>query len=229
MFGSFSEALGSGWQRALNFFKADGSLYVRRNLKNADQLHAWAKDAGIPNLVPPEEMHVTQVYSRAPVILAPLTNEVTAHGGDRHIAPLGDQGAVVMHFKSDELQRRWDESRAAGASWDYAGYKPHVSLSYDAGGKDVSTIKAPDFPLQFGPEIHEPLNENWAEDKGFRTAKGFRAALDRFNPVSFFKDQPSVGAVHVASASSEADGKKPKRKPKMFTDVMAKFDLAAEE
>jgi len=55
-------------------------------------------------------MHVTQVYSREPVSLNVLGGEVTADGGPRSIAPLGDKGAVVLHFVSDELAARHKEA-----------------------------------------------------------------------------------------------------------------------
>lgn len=156
-------------KRAAGLVPSDGSLYVHRKLKNADDLYGWAKTAGIPNIVPPHEMHVTQVYSRAPVALQPLDDTVKAEGGDRRIAPLGDQGAQVLHFQNQQLQDRFGQAKAAGASFDHeGGYKPHVTISYDAGGKDLSGIKPPDFPLVFGPEVHAPIQEDWAKAKGLR-------------------------------------------------------------
>lgn len=169
------------------------SLYVHRPLKNAAQLHAWATAAGIPNLVPPEEMHVTQVYSRTPVDLAPRTDTVIAK---RRIAPLGDKGAVVLHFDSPELQARHREAMAAGASHDFPSYQTHVTLSYDAGGTDLSAIAPPTFPLVFGPEVHAPLNENWAEEKGLR--KDFNAALAKYNP-NHYPAGSSVGGEFAPS------------------------------
>lgn len=165
--GSQLDAVKRGWLIA----KAAGvatDLYARRNLANAAQLHAWAQSAGIPNLVPPDEMHVTQVYSRKPVRLAARKDVVIASGGERSIAPLGDKGAVVLHFASPELQARHAEAMAAGASHDFPKYLTHVTLSYDAGGKDIASIEPPAFPLVFGPEVHESINDSWAEDKGLR-------------------------------------------------------------
>lgn len=151
------------------FAPVEGSLYVHRPLVNAQDLHNWAKGAGIPNLVPPEEMHVTQVYSREPVSLNVMGGDVTAEGGARSIGPLGDKGAVVLHFVSQDLQDRHAEAMAAGASHDWPKFLTHVTLSYDAAGVDLAKIEAPSFPLVFGPEVHAPINDDWAEDKGFRT------------------------------------------------------------
>lgn len=146
------------------------NLYVHRPLANAQQLWDWANAAGIPNLVPPHEMHATQVYSRVPVDLEPQENTIIAK---RHIAPLGDKGAVVLHFDSPEMQARHREAMAAGASHDWPTFQTHVTLSYDAAGQDLTGIEPPTFPLEFGPEIHAPLNENWAEDKGMRKPATF--------------------------------------------------------
>lgn len=146
-----------------------GTLYVHRPLTNAADLHLWAKGAGIPNLVPPEEMHVTQVYSRQPVSgLNVMGNTITVDGGARSLEPLGDKGAVVLHFASQELQDRHDEAMAAGASHDFPKYLTHVTLSYDAGDVDLDSIDPPSFPLVFGPEIHRPINEDWTKEKGLR-------------------------------------------------------------
>jgi hypothetical protein len=161
--------LGKMFATPVGKVEAPGTLYVHRPLTNAADLHLWAKGAGIPNLVPPEEMHVTQVYSRQPVSgLNVMGNSVTVDGGARSLAPLGDKGAVVLHFASDELAARHQEAMAAGASHDWPKYLTHVTLSYDAGGIDLGAIAPPSFPLVFGPEIHAPINEDWAEEKGLR-------------------------------------------------------------
>lgn len=161
-------------KRAIPIGKVEtpGTLYVHRPLANAADLHLWAKGAGIPNLVPPEEMHVTQVYSRTAVPgLNVLGDTINASGGPRKLAPLGDKGAVVLHFESQELQDRHAEAMAMGGSHDFPKFLPHVTLSYDAGGVDLAAITAPTFPLLFGPEVHRPINEDWAEEKGLRVIK----------------------------------------------------------
>lgn len=142
------------------------NLYVHRPVLNADELHAWATAAGIPNLVPPSEMHVTQVYSRKPVSLSPMDDTVVVK---RQIKPLGDKGALVLSFESDALQARHTQALAAGASHDWPGYQPHVTLSYGAGDIDATKLTPPTFPLVLGPEVHAPLNENWVMQKDITT------------------------------------------------------------
>lgn len=142
------------------------NLYVYRPLLNAEQLYNWAVARGIKNVVPPEEMHVTQVYSRAPVTdFTPKDDTVIVK---RKVQMLGDKGALVLSFASDAFQARHTQAMAAGASHDFDGYHPHVTLSYDSSDPDPTRLTPPDFPLKFGPEVHQPLNENWAKDKGLR-------------------------------------------------------------
>lgn len=155
-------------RRRSKMTKGDEGLYVHRPLTNAKDLHTWAQGAGIPNLVPPDDMHATIVYSRAPAEMEPETNPVTVNGGKRKIGALGDKGAVVLHFESPELQAQHQDASMAGASHDFPAFQPHVTLTYDAGGMDLSKISPPDFPLEFGGEVHAPLNVSWAEDKGLR-------------------------------------------------------------
>lgn len=156
-------------------WKAKGAgLYVSRKLLNAADLVAWVEAAGVPNLVPAGQMHVTNVYSRKAIVLPPKMDEVVVQGGKRSIESLGDKGAVVLKFESSALSSRWQEAADVGATWDYeTSYHPHVTLSYDAGGKDLSALVLPRFALRFGPEVHEPIDDDWAENNGLRVAKAF--------------------------------------------------------
>lgn len=137
------------------------NLYVHRPVLNADKLHAWAAANGIKNLVQPEDMHVTQVFSRTPVNdLEPKSDTIVVK---RKIEVLGDKKALVLSFNSDALQARHAQAMAAGASHDFPTYHPHVTLSYDAGDFDHTKLTPPDFPLELGPEVHAPLNPKWAD------------------------------------------------------------------
>ena len=145
------------------------SLYIHRPLQNAQQLHDWAKSAGIPNLVPPQEMHATIMYSKAETPgMNPLQDPVTVKGGKRTVEKLGDKGAVVLKFDAPELAEQHQTAKTAGATHSFAGFIPHVTLSYDAGDVDLAKLSPPDFGLEFGPEVHAPVNDNWAEEKGLR-------------------------------------------------------------
>lgn len=161
------------------FEKGDANLYVSRPLLDgsADRLHDWAVENGIKNIVPPELMHVTQVHSKAEVDTDSLTpnDTVLDVGADgRWLSQLGKGNCLVMFFQSPDMQARFKEAQAAGASWDFPNFMPHVTISYDTGdtpAQNYQMTQAPDFPLQLGPESFQASNDNWTSDNNL-VAKG---------------------------------------------------------
>ena len=145
-------------------------LYVYRRLLNAEAVIAWARSQGFPSTLPADDMHATVAYSRRPVnwfgLGGPWGNEkqrLRVDGGPRLIEKLGDQGAVVLHFSDDRLENRHRDMCRMGASWDFPSYLPHVTLSYAAGHLDLSKIEPYRGELIFGPEIFEPILEDWQD------------------------------------------------------------------
>lgn len=187
---------------------SDGpGLYVSRKLTAscAEAFTAWATEQGFANLTPTDELHTTIVYSRTPLALEPEGGEIVMpDDGNRSIQPLGDKGAVVLRFGSVPFKDRWQRAIDAGASWDHDGFHPHVTITYDAGGKDLSTVKPFGGPLIFGPEAHAPLNENWAEEKGYRVVTD-GVALDEAS----IRSMDDAGRMHVASAHISKAGINP--------------------
>lgn len=141
---------------------APQTLFASRPLKNAPDFIKWAKGAGFKTTQDPTAMHATLAYSKTPLQWPEPKGDtvvVSSGKGDRSVQPLGDQGAVVLKFNSPELAARWQELKDAGASWDYAGYQPHVTVSWNADGLDTSKVKPYDGELVFGPEVFKPLND----------------------------------------------------------------------
>jgi len=138
-------------------------LYASRAVTNAADIIAWAQTQGFKTTLPANDMHVTVAYSSKPVDGAKAgktSPTVSIESGARTVEPLGDGGAVVLKFASDELQSRWKQYRDAGASWDYEGYTPHVTLTYDASGVDLSKVTPYTGPINLGEETQEALNED---------------------------------------------------------------------
>ena len=178
---------------------AGPGLYVSRNLTPAcaEAFTAWATEQGFANLTPAHELHATIVYSKKPLTLEPEGGEILIlDDGNRLIQPLGDKGAVVLRFGSVAFKDRWQRAMAPGASWDYEGFHPHVTITYDAGGKDLSTVAPFPGPLVFGPEIHAPLEENWAEDKGYRIAADEAHETDLYGRVHLTRVPITKAAVN---------------------------------
>ena len=142
-------------------------LYISRRVTNAGDIIAWAKLQGLPQIVAPGDMHVTIAYSRDPVDWQEVPDSFdhlkVGDIGPRFLTHLGDNNAIVLMFESKELQNRWEEIRDAGASWDYDGYTPHVTLTYDGGDFDIGSVAPYLGPIMLGPEQFEPINENWKD------------------------------------------------------------------
>ncbi|MBP7548663.1 MAG: NUDIX domain-containing protein [Gemmatimonadaceae bacterium] len=140
-------------------------LYVHRPVANGEEIVAWAKSVGFETTLPAEKLHVTVVYSKAPVDgerAGDHFDRLYLKGGKRSVERLGDGGAVVLKIESAELTKRWEAFRAVGASWDYAGYQPHVTITWDAPAEmDLAALPVFEGDIVLGPEVFEPLDEDW--------------------------------------------------------------------
>lgn len=171
----------------LEVAKRRDTLYVRRPLKNAAELIAWAKRNGFATTLPADDMHVTIAFSKQPLewfdVSEPHAGEVrVGEGGPRAIERLGPKGeAVVLRFQSSELRWRWQEILDAGATWDFSDYKPHITISWDAPDVDVDAIEPFQGELVFGPEIFEPVDDNWRSG----VSEKRRATIETMNNIVF--------------------------------------------
>lgn len=158
---------------------APRTLYVQRKLLNAAEFIAWAKSQGFETTTPAEELHVTVMFSRARVDWFKMGEAwdyrdgdgklVVPAGGARAVERLGDKGAVVLFFTSSTLSWRHEEMKRSGASFDFAEYQPHVTITYAApDGLDLSQVEPYRGKLEFGPEIFEEVVEDW--EKGIQEA-----------------------------------------------------------
>lgn len=146
-------------------------LYVHRKLLNADKLVAWARKQGFRSVVDPADMHVTVAYSKRPVNWFSMGDDFGFYreplrvmpGGPRVVDRLGDKGAVVLHFWDGYIANRHRTMREAGASWDFPSYLPHVTFTYDPGEVDLAKVEPFTGELQFGPEIFEPIVDDWQD------------------------------------------------------------------
>jgi hypothetical protein len=145
------------------------TLYVNRPLLNAKEVIVWAKKQGFGTTLKPDDMHVTIAYSKTAVDWdkLPKATESKIHCKSsikRKVLPLGDKGAVVLKFQSQELHDRWQELCNLGCSWDYPTYQSHTTITYEGKGIDLNRVVPYVGPLEFGPEEWAPLDDNW-EDK----------------------------------------------------------------
>lgn len=169
------------------------TLYVYRSIENAADIIEWAKGQGFTSTLLPADMHVTIAFSKIPLNWARLGDDYTADdpnpsadrrdcmapcavswsdggakqrriaGGVREVKALGDKGAIVLAFQSPSLTERWCQFLRIGASWDYAGYAPHVTISYK-GGVDPKAVKPYSGEIVLGEECWEEIEEGAGEN-----------------------------------------------------------------
>jgi hypothetical protein len=129
---------------------------------NGDEIIAWARKQGFKSMFPASDLHVTVAYSKRPVDWDEIGDDfdrLRVAGGEREIKRLGN--AVVLRFRSGELTKRWSAIRKAGAAWEYDSYQPHITLTYEGRGLDLSRIKPFVKPIELGPERFRQLDPKW--------------------------------------------------------------------
>ncbi|WP_372382138.1 anti-CBASS protein Acb1 family protein [Xanthomonas sp. NCPPB 1068] len=142
------------------------SLYVRRDVLNAAEIGAWAREQGITDIA--DDLHVTVAYSRQAFdwIKAGNASEwsndgnaelIIPPGGPRATEPLGGMSAVIL-FASTQLAWRHEEIVRAGASHDFPDYTPHISLT--KAPIDLSKVEPYRGRIVLGPEIFEEIRED---------------------------------------------------------------------
>lgn len=147
---------------------APRTLYVSRRLLNADAVLRWARGQGFKSTLDATDLHVTIAYSKARLdwmcVGDGWANErdgglTIRPGGPRVVEPIDNEGAVALKFASTELAWRHMAIREAGASWDWPEYQPHVTISYDAAGLDLTKVEPYRGELRFGPEIFAEIED----------------------------------------------------------------------
>lgn len=140
-------------------------MYVSRKVLNGDEVHDWAVRQGFKHVVPPDKMHLTVAYSRAPVHHESVgPDQGTLMASPLRLGRLGDEGAHVLHVDHPRLQARFDHMMSLGASWDHDGgkhYKPHITISYKPQGADLTHLPPFDGEVHLGPEVVEDLKSGW--------------------------------------------------------------------
>lgn len=141
---------------------------MRPSLQTNENISKFIEMNNIPNAVPSEKLHTTLLFSRIPcpeyVPLGKISPAIVAKPAALEVWDTkNSKRALVLKLESPELTARHKALMAAhNASYDYAEYKPHITLSYDVGSTfDASNFTTPDFDLEFNVEYYEPLNLSW--------------------------------------------------------------------
>lgn len=186
--------------------KREGGVIVMRKLlpANAKKWHDWAVRHGVPNPVPPEEMHVTVIMSavdvRMPLIEVPITVQTAGvspwSGSGGVFAMFGpEEDVLVFSFRCWELHDRHWMMLENGCITTWPTYRPHLTLSYDAGGFDL-----PDEAMQDVPTYVIMDGETSAVPKPKSALAGKSVADDSLVEVS---DALKVAAADALKAHGE--------------------------
>lgn len=148
---------------------APRTLYVRRDVLNADEITAWAKGQGLETVQ--EGLHVTIIHTRTPLdwIKVGQAGEwlsgdgddgklTISPGGPRLMERFGD--AVVLQFASSRLTWRHEDIKRLGAETDFPDYQPHVTISWSA-DIDLTKVQPYQGKIVLGPEVFDEVNDDW--------------------------------------------------------------------
>ncbi len=136
-----------------------GTLYAGHPLSSVSTaaMKAWALGQGFEMK---REPHITTAASRTRIdrrrIPAMSAGLVVPPGG-RKIEQFGDH--LVLCLDCDELQKRHATYRAAGASWDFPAYQPHVTLGRAINLPPLAEIEPFDEPITLGAEVLAPFDD----------------------------------------------------------------------
>lgn len=141
------------------------TLYLRRDVLNAEEIIKWYKEQGVKQVYEPSSMHVTIVYSKKPLDWMKMGEPweaalEIAPGGPRLHEKFGEQEDVlVLLFKSRELDWRHSTAIEAGASYDFPEYQSHISITLEGADLDLKTLKPYQGKIVLGPETYEEIAE----------------------------------------------------------------------
>lgn len=128
--------------------------------ESAQELADWIEENEIVEPVEKDELHITTTYSKVDIDLEPSDKKnIVLSSKDFSIAVYGR--ALVIEVDSDILQDIHKAAIDAGASYDYAVYKPHITISYNSEANEnlIPILFPPNFDITLSHEEVSPLKE----------------------------------------------------------------------
>ncbi|MDW9984801.1 DUF1073 domain-containing protein [Sinorhizobium meliloti] len=145
---------------------APRTLYIRRDVLNADDIREWAMGQGF--LTVQDGLHVTVIHTRTPMDWIKVGEDfwgdngkmTIVEGGPRLMDRFGD--AVVLQFASSRLTWRHEDIKRMGAETDWPDYQPHITITWAMPeGMDLSKVAPYRGKIELGPEVFEEVNDDW--------------------------------------------------------------------
>jgi len=141
----------------------NGYVSVKPRSRDAAKYFAAAAKAGIDDLIEPDKLHVTLMYSSEDIpepsyAYQPLIAKPT---GEIRVMGEGEYRAIVVMLDSPDLHQRHNEIKLVGGVPRHEAYLPHISLKYAPTEADIARIGQIEIPDE--PIILE--NEQWSSAK----------------------------------------------------------------
>jgi 2'-5' RNA ligase len=115
--------------------------------------------------IDPEYYHITVIYSRTPVAQADLLPEqyqASATGIRYALWTTRDaRQCLVMLVESYQARYLNQQLTQLGAVSDYNQYTPHLTLSYDYTGPNITQLPLPQFPIVLDRLLVKELDTNF--------------------------------------------------------------------
>ena len=118
----------------------------------------------LPDFDHTPDPHLTIIYSKKAFKGTIKTKVYNVSAKFKSMEIFGsDEKALVAELESEELSNRNKELvKEHGFISDFSPYKPHITLAYDVGDFDISTIPDLKMDFIFDSETVEPLNTDWS-------------------------------------------------------------------
>ena len=146
------------------------------DINTVESIRDYITENKIPKPVNLSKLHTTLLYSRkflpdykaagkyeTPMIGTPTELVVWKTKGDDGSEPAN---CLVMKYECPDLVKRHQElMKTHGATYDYDEYNPHITLSYDIGDMDITTLPNVVEAIKqvvIGEEYGEDLHLDWA-------------------------------------------------------------------
>lgn len=147
-------------------------VFVSRPVINGEAWAKWAEKHKIPNPVPAEQMHLTVIASRTDVKCKAEKFFLPVETTRGVFGMLGTDDSVLAFIFSDCcLSSRHYFMIEHGAVSDWPTYRPHITLSYDAKGFELTQEMIEEMPAAFvlGFETFAEFNPTAVTKKAFDT------------------------------------------------------------
>lgn len=133
-----------------NFIRKRAGVYISRPVLNGDAWFKWATKFGVPSPQAAADMHVTILASRVDVKCKASINPVVIFAASGSFAAFGpEENVLAFTFYDFMLSDRFYFLCAQGGVSDWPEFRPHVTLSTDAKGFELSDEAIAAMPPSF--------------------------------------------------------------------------------